>query len=476
MVENLKQKTISGVIWSAIERFSLQGIQFSINIIMARLLLPSDYGIIAMLGIFLQISQSFVDSGFTNALIQKNDRTDIDFSTVFYFNISIAIFFYIVIFITAPFIADFYRMPALVDVARVVGLTLIINSLSAIHKTKMTIDVDFKTQSKISLLAVLISGVVGIYMAYSGYGIWALVCQSLLNATLLTILFYYFSHWFPLFVFSINSFKQLFSFGSKLLISGLIHTIYHNLYSIVIGRRFSAVDLGYYTRAEQFAVFPSANLNAIISRVTFPILSSIQNDDDRLKLVYRKYIRLTSFLIFPLMIGLLALAKPVVLLLLTDKWIGIVALLQILCLDWMFDHLSAINLNLLYVKGRSDLALRLEIFKKIIATIILFLSIPFGILGMCWGRVLYSLIATYMNTYYTKSLVGLSFTTQMRDIFPYFLLSIVMGSGICLSNILLEDSVLQLVSGILVGSGLYLLSAFLLKLDCLTDLFFIFKK
>lgn len=273
MVENLKQKTISGVIWSAIERFSLQGIQFSINIIMARLLLPSDYGIIAMLGIFLQISQSFVDSGFTNALIQKNDRTDIDFSTVFYFNISIAIFFYIVIFITAPFIADFYRMPVLVDVARVVGLTLIINSLSAIHKTKMTIDVDFKTQSKISLLAVLISGIVGIYMAYSGYGIWALVCQSLLNATLLTILFYYFSHWFPLFVFSINSFKQLFSFGSKLLISGLIHTIYHNLYSIVIGRRFSAVDLGYYTRAEQFAVFPSANLNAIISRVTFPILS-----------------------------------------------------------------------------------------------------------------------------------------------------------------------------------------------------------
>lgn len=475
MVENLKQKTISGVIWSAIERFSLQGIQFSINIIMARLLLPSDYGIIAMLGIFLQISQSFVDSGFTNALIQKNDRTDIDFSTVFYFNISIAIFFYIVIFITAPFIADFYRMPVLVDVARVVGLTLIINSLSAIHKTKMTIDVDFKTQSKISLLAVLISGIVGIYMAYSGYGIWALVCQSLLNATLLTILFYYFSHWFPLFVFSINSFKQLFSFGSKLLISGLIHTIYHNLYSIVIGRRFSAVDLGYYTRAEQFAVFPSANLNAIISRVTFPILSSIQNDDDRLKLVYRKYIRLTSFLIFPLMIGLLALAKPVVLLLLTDKWIGIVALLQILCLDWMFDHLSAINLNLLYVKGRSDLALRLEILKKIIATIILFLSIPFGVLGMCWGRVLYSLIATYMNTYYTKSLVGLSFTTQMRDIFPYLVLSIVMGGGIFLSIFFIENIILQLLVGFFIGGGIYFSLSFLFKLDCLTEFISIFK-
>lgn len=475
-MENLKKKTISGVVWSAIERFSLQGILFTINIIMARLLLPSDYGTIAMLGIFLQISQSFVDSGFTNALIQKKDRTNVDFSTVFYFNISIAIFFYIVLFFTAPLIAEFYHMPLLISVARVVGLTLIINSLFAIHKTKMTIDVDFKTQSKISLIATIISGIVGIYMAYTGYGIWSIVSQSLLNTILSTFLFYYFSNWSPLLIFSTTSFKQLFSFGSKLLISGLIHTIYYNLYSIVIGRKFSSIDLGYYTRAEQLAVFPSANLNAIISRVTFPILSSIQNDDERLRLVYRKYIRLTSFLIFPLMIGLAALAKPIILILLTVKWIGIVALLQILCLDWMFDHLSAINLNLLYVKGRSDLALRLEILKKIIATVILFLSIPFGILGMCWGRVLYSLIATYMNTYYTKALVGLSFTTQIKDVLPYFLLSLVMGCGICLSNYLCENIALQLFVGFLFGGTIYLLLAFVLKLDSLTEMLLIIKK
>ncbi len=198
---------------------------------------------------------------------------------------------------------------------------------------------------------------------------------------------------------------------------------------MVIGRKFSARELGFYTRAEQFAIFPSSNLNAVISRVTFPILSSIQDDTDRLADVYRKYIRLASFIIFPLMMGLAALAKPVIVLLLTEKWVGAVVLLQILCFDWMFDHLSVINLNLLYVKGRSDLALRLEVVKKVIATVILFSSVPFGLVGMCWGRVLYSLIATYLNTYYTKSLIGLSLGKQVRDIAPYWLLAFCHGRG-----------------------------------------------
>lgn len=473
--ENLRSKTVSGVLWSAVERFSLQGVQFVINIIMARLLLPVDYGMIGMLAVFLQISQTFIDGGFTNALIQRKEKTEIDFSTVFYFNIIIAFVFYVLIFFSAPLIADFYNMPDLGDVARVIALSLIISSLSAVHKTKLTIDIDFKTQSKISLTAVLISGIVGIWMAYENFRVWALVAQILINSILQTILYYLFLHWFPLKVFSLKSFETLFSFGSKLLISSLIHTVYYNLYSIVIGKKFSATDLGYYTRAEQFAIFPSSNVNLIISRVIFPILSSIQDDDERLASVYRKYIRLASFIIFPLMIGLVVLAKPLIIVLLTEKWLGIVVLLQILCLDWMLDHLSIINLNLLYVKGRSDWALRLEIIKKTIATGILFASIPLGIVGMCLGRVVYALIATYLNTRYTKSLIGLSFSTQIKDILPSLIIAILMGGIVHSSTLLFSSAILQLFVGFVVGAGCYIAVAFVFKMDSLRELFSFIK-
>lgn len=476
MTDSLKSKTVSGVLWSAVERFSLQGIQFVINIIMARLLLPSDYGMIGMLAVFLLISQTFIDGGFANALIQRKDRTETDFSTVFYFNIFLAVIFYVLIFLSAPLIADFYDMPDLKDVARVIALSLIVSSLSAVHKIKLTINIDFKTQSKISLIAALSSGVIGIWMAYENFGVWALVIQTLINSILQTALYYLFSHWFPLRNFSWNSFRILFSFGSKLLISSLIHTIYYNLYSIVIGKKFSATDLGYYTRAEQFAIFPSSNVNSIISRVTFPILSSIQNDDEKLASAYRKYIRLASFIIFPLMIGLAVLAKPLIILLLTDKWLGIVILLQILCLDWMLDHLSIINLNLLYVKGRSDWALRLEIVKKIIATIILFSSIPLGIVGMCWGRVLYSIIAVYLNSHYTKSLIGLSLGTQIKDILPSLMISILMGVIVYGGTVLLSNAILQLLVGFILGVGCYIAVSLAFKMDSLHELLSLVKK
>lgn len=467
MTENLKRKTVSGVMWSAIERFSLQGVQFVMQLVMARLLLPSDYGMIAMLTIFLQIAQAFIDSGFTNALIQKKDRTEVDYSTVFYFNIIIALLFYCILFVSAPLIAKFYNMPDLILVMRVMALSLIILSFSAVHKTKLTIEINFKIQSKITLIAAGISGIIGVGIAYWGYGVWALVYQSILNAMLTTILFNCFYRWKPLKTFSMKSFKRLFSFGSKLLVSGLIHTVYYNLYGIVIGKRFSAAELGYYTRAEQFAILPSYNLSAIITRVTFPILSSIQDDNERLASTYRKYIRLSSYLIFPLMVGLASLANPLVDLFLTEKWNGTVALLQILCFDWMFDHLSGINLNLLYVKGRSDLALRLEIIKKIIAITILLASIPLGIIGMCLGRVLYSLIATYANTYYTNSLIGLSFRTQLKDIIPYLILSLAMGGVVYATTYLGLSNIIQLIIGITIGILFYTSISYIFKITSL---------
>ena len=256
----------------------------------------------------------------------------------------------------------------------------------------------------------------------------------------------------------------------------MIHTIYRNLYTIIIGRRFSATDLGFYTRAEQFAIFPSSNLNAIISRVTYPILSSIQDDDQRLSNAYRKYIQLASFIIFPLMVGLAALANPIINILLTDKWIGVVLLLQILCLDWMFDHITSINLNLLWVKGRSDLSLKLEFIKKTIAIIILFLSIPWGVEGMCWGRVFYSLIATYLNTTYTKKLISLSFSQQIKDITPSLVLAFLMGGCIYCLNSFIPSFILQLICGFIFGVIFYLSLAYLFKIQSFNDILCLIKK
>ena len=284
-------------------------------------------------------------------------------------------------------------------------------------------------------------------------------------------MFVYYVHWWPKLIFSIKSFKTLFSFGSKLLLSSIIHSIYSNLYILVIGKKFSSTELGYYTRAEQFAIFPSSNINSLISRVTYPILSSIQDDNDKLAVFYRKYIQVASYIIFPLMIGLAVLAEPIINVLLTAKWNGVIILLQILCFDWMFDHLSIINLNLLWVKGRSDLSLKLEIVKKTLAIIILVISIPFGLIPICIGRVVYSLIATYLNTRYTKQLIGLSFRQQLSDIIPSFVLSLFMGLAVMgVLQIVAEHHGLQIVIGIITGIIFYLSASMILKMNSFTEL------
>ena len=470
MEEGLTKKTVSGVYWSAIERFSVQGIQFVIQIIMARLLLPSDYGIIGMLAIFLQISQVFIDSGFNDALIQKQNRTEKDLSTVFYFNILISLVIYVIIYLFAPCIASFYRMPELVEVTRFLFINLVLISFSAIHRTILTIKVDFKNQTKISLVSVVVSGIIGVYMAYRGLGVWALVVQSIMHSIFMTIFSYVYVKWRPHLCFSFNSFRQLFAFGSKLLLSRLINCIYRNLYTLVIGRKFTATDLGYFTRADQLATFPSYNINSIISRVTYPILSSIQDDDVRLKNAYRQYIRISSYIIFPLMLGLAALAEPVIRILLTDKWMGCVILLQILCLDWMLDHISQINMNLLLVKGHSDWALKLELIKKTIAVLILVSTIPFGIVAMCWGKVLYSIIATILNTRYTKTLISLSLFQQIKDVLPSLFLAgfVAFLVNICCSFIL--NDFLKIMVGLLVGSFFYIFLSIILKFNELKTL------
>ena len=478
MSDSVKYRAVKGVMWSAIERFSVQGIQFVLTIIIARLVLPSEYGLIAMLGIFLAIAQTFVDSGFSNALIQKKDRTEVDFSTVFYFNILISLIIYGVLFAVSPYIASFYREPALTDVTRWVGLSLILNGLSVVQRAKLTVRVDFRTQAKASLVAVIVSGLIGVLLAYQGYGVWALVFQTLSNSFLNTLLLWTFAKWLPLWCFSWVSFKSLFSFGSKLLLSGLLHTIYINLYSLVIGRRYSAMDVGFYNRSYQLASFPSINIVRIITRAIYPLQCEMQDDDERLNASFIQYLRMSCYIIFPLMTMLGVLAEPLVRLLLTDRWLPSAELLSILCFAYMWYPVMVINNQILNVKGRSDYFLRAEIIKKVVAIGILCATLPFGVHVLCWGIVLYNFLDMGIIIFYSRKVISTGYEEQARNIIPFFLLSLGMGISIYLSQVYLNGGtlLLRLALGGIVAFVIYILLGFIFRIREFQQVLLLIKK
>lgn len=463
-MSSVASKTIHGVIWSAIERFSLQGVHFLTGIVLARLLSPSDFGMIGMLSIFMSVSQTLIDCGFSNALIRQKNTTESDYGTAFIINFSISVLAFGSLFVAAPFVADFYNMPDLQSIMRVFSMTLIINALFAVHRARLTKNVDFKTQSKVSLTAAVISGVFGITLAYKGFGVWSLVYQSICSAAINFLMMLAMVRWFPKPVFNKDSFHALFGFGSKLLIASLISSIYSNLYNMVIGKRYSASDLGYYTRADSLGNLPSQNVAGILYRVTFPILSQLQDDRERLRSIYIKYLQISCFAVFPIMMGLAALAKPIIVLMLGEKWMPSVLLLQILCFGLMLDPICNINLNLLYVKGRSDLVLKLEIIKKTIAVSILVVSLPFGLVGLCIGRACYGVIATILNMTYTRSFIDLSIFGQAKLILPSWFMSLFVAAGIYGVTLLELNYVLQVVVGILGGLALYFGLAYVLKM------------
>lgn len=476
MEDSLKNKTVKGIVWSSVERFSVQGIQFLVMIVMARLLTPKDYGLVGMVAIFIAVAQSLVDSGFSQALIRKQNRTETDNSTVFYFNIVVGILLYLVLFAIAPLVADFYDSPELTALMRVICLSVVFNSFVVVQRALLTVNIDFKTQAKASLTAAVVSGVIGIGMAYSGFSYWSIVAQQLVNLGLNTLLLWIFTRWRPRWIYSWGSFRELFTFGSKLMVSGLLDVVYRNMYLLVIGKVFTASSLGYYTRANQFAEFPSSNLTGIMQRVTYPVLCQIQDDDERLAQIYRRFLRLSAFLIFPLLVGLSAVAEPFVLLLLKEQWLFAATLLQIICFAMMWYPIHAINLNLLQVKGRSDLFLRLEIIKKAIAVLILCVTIPMGLIAMCVGQILSSLIALIVNTNYTGKLIQVGFLRQMRDLLPTLLLSlsmwgVVYGITSCLSGI-----ILQLIVGIVAGMVYYIALSALFHFPELKELYSIIRR
>jgi len=470
-MSSVASKSIHGIIWSAIERFSLQGTHFVIGVVLARLLSPSDFGMVGMLSIFLSVSQTFIDCGFSNALVRQKDVSRADFGTAFLVNFSISMIAFLVLFVIAPFVAQFYNMPELKNVMRTISITLVINALFTVHKVRLTRNVDFKTQSKASFSSSVISGILGIVLAYEGFGVWSLVyqtiCNSVLNLFLLTLLL----RWFPALVFNKSSFKCLFGFGSKIFVASIISAIYSNLYNIVIGKQFAANSLGYFTRADSFAKLPSQNVAGVLSRVTYPILSQLQDDEERLNVIYIRYLQVSCFVVFPLMMALIALAKPLILLLIGDKWIPSVLLLQILCVGLMFDPVCNINLNLLYVKGRSDLVLKLEVIKKIIAVVILVASLPLGLVGLCVGRALYGIVAMLLNMTYTRRFIGLSAWKQIKLILPALILSLIMAAVAHSMTLFNIGNGFQLVLGGGLGLFVYAGLAFCLKMDSMVQLF-----
>ena len=476
MSESLKQATTKGLFWSSVERFSNQGVQFVFSIILARLLSPSDYGIIAMVTIFFAVAQSFVDSGFSNALIRKTDRVEEDLSTCFYFNIGVGIIAYIVLFLIAPLVANFYNQPILSPIIRITGLEVMLNSLCVVQQALFTIKIDFKSQAKITLSATVISGIVGILLAYQGYGIWALVWQGVASSIVRMGLLWLMSKWRPRTGFSKSSFNYLFGYGSKLLASGLLDTIYNNIYPIVIGKFYNPAQLGNYSRALGWAQLPSANITSILQRVTFPVLSAIQDDTLRLQNSYRRLLKLSAFIVFPLMMGLAAIASPLIRVILTAKWDGCVLYLQILCFALMLYPIHAINLNLLQVKGRSDLFLRLEIIKKIIGVVILIITIPLGITAMCLGMVFSSIICLIVNTYYTSRFIDVGLLTQLKDLRIILINSLVMGGGIYILISFIDIEGLKLVMGIVIGFLLYFIGSFYFSKAELQEVISLIKK
>ena len=449
--KNLKSSAVNGAIWTGVEKFSRQAVQFVIGIILARLLPPNDFGVIGMLAIFIAIAQTFTDSGLSSALIQKKDRTEVDCSTIFYFNIGVGVLFYLLLYATAPLIADFYNMPILIDVTRVVALSIILSGLTAVQNARLTIDLRFRTLSLIALISMVVTGATGLALAYSGWGVWALVFQALAGQMVTSICTWYCSRWIPKLEFSMKSFKQLWGFGSKLLVSGLINTIYGNLYTLVIGKKFSSAEVAFYNRGNHFALLPAQTVQDMAIKVNFPILAKMQDDDERLLGAYKKLLTVPLYILYPVLVCMAVTAEPLVIVLIGEKWLPCVPIMQVLCIGYMFSPLTHINLNLLYVKGRTDLVLKLEFIKKPIAFLILFASIPFGIIVMVIGKAIYEFIAFSFNCYYTGKILNYGEWKQLKLLLPTFINCAIMAAVIYLSMLPFTLPIVKLCVGVSVG-------------------------
>ncbi len=430
MEESLKQKTVKGLAWSALDNASRYGMQFFIGIVLARLLSPDDYGLLGLTGIFTVVCTTLVNGGFSTALIRKKDASEDDFNTAFICNFGMSMLLYTVIYVCAPLIADFFGHEELISLVRISSLGLIIGGLSMVQMARLTKKIDFKTQTKITVVATAVSGAVGIGMAVAGFGVWALVAQQLASHTISTVQLYIYSKWFPCLRFSKNSFHNLFGFGWKMMVSALLDTIWKELYLVVVGKFYNPATLGQYTRSRHYAKLFSSNLTNVIQRVTYPVLSSIQDEPERMVSAYRRIIKTSMFISAISLFFIGAISEPLIYCMIGPKWHEASTYLPFICLASSLYPLHAINLNMLQVQGRSDLFLGLEIIKKIIALAPLFIGAFVGILPMLWANIAAGIVAYFLNSHYSGRLLGYSSWMQLRDILPSFGIATAMAASV----------------------------------------------
>lgn len=468
---SLKSSVITSLIWKFLERIGTQAAQFIVAIVLARLLAPSDFGLIALVTVFIALANVFVQSGLNTALIQKKDADDLDFSTVMFASFGIATILYGGLFFGAPLIAHFYNnQDKLIPVIRVLGLTLFLGSLNSVQEAFVARNMMFKKLFYRSIGAIIPAGIFGVVLAYLGYGIWALVGQQLLNALLICVIMWFTVKWRPQLVFSVARFKGLFSFGWKLLCSALLDTLYRNIRDLVIGKMFTPADLGFYNRGDQFPKIIITNINSSIQSVLLPSLSTVQDDRPRLKSLARRSIKTSAFLILPLMAGLAAVADPLTLVVLGEKWLPAVPFIQICCFSYAFWPIHTTNLSAINAIGRSDIFLKLEIIKKCYGLAVLALAIwlfrsPIGIAA---SAAITAPLGSFVNAYPNKKLLNYGFGEQMKDFLPSFILSVIMGIGIYyLSGMICVNPILKIFLFVLIGSLFYFGVAKILHFECL---------
>lgn len=421
-VSNLKRKAVNGFFWSMLESILSQGQGMIFGIFLARMLSPKEFGLLGMITIFISLAQVFVDSGLSQALIRKQDCTRIDYSTIFWANLFIGLFIYATIWFLAPFIADFYHKPELIQLTRITSIVIIIGSVTLIQQTILTKDIDFKTLTKTSTVGTFVSGVASLILAFLGFGVWSLVWRTLINQVVRSFMLWRHTRWNPQWTFNKQIFSELFSFGSNILLISVVASIYKSFYNLIIGKNYSDTILGYYTNADQYSYLPSSSLSNVTNKVSYPILSEMQNDNTRLKSSIRKLIKTVMYMSFIIMFGLAAIAQPLFSVLFGAKWLPSVPIFQALCLAYAILPMHTINQNILKVKGYSNLFLKTEIIKYVLGMPLLILGIIYGINVLVVGIVIFFWMGFIINAIYTKRLINYSIASQCKDFFPVMIL------------------------------------------------------
>jgi len=462
---SLKRKAIGGVVWTVIDTFVLRGLSLVATIILARWLGPEEFGLVGMIAVFIAIGTSITDSGLSSSLIRTKNADDSDFSTVFLLNLGVSLAVYLVLFFAAPFIAIFFKQSVLTNLVRVYCLSFIFSAFSAVQLARLNTTMQFKKITQLNLPGTVVGTLVGLAMGYFGLGVWSIVGMYLVSQLVKSISLWTSSSWRPSFKYSKEKAKYHYGFGYKLMLSSLLNTIFQNIYNIIIGRFYSARELGFFERSKSFNEYPVTTITSVISKVTFPILASLQDEKERISFVYKKLMQLTFFITAPLMLGASAIAEPLFTLVLGKQWLGAVPYFQILCLAGMFYPIHAFNLNVFKVYGRSDIFLKLEIIKKILISIGLLIGFQFGVIGLVWSSVITNYLALFVNTHYSAGIINYSSKDQFLDMLPTLIMSCAMFLIISLSLGYFDNLHLfmQIILAVLIGLASYLIMSKIFK-------------